>query len=176
MLGVRIAIRKFTHKRLLTSLRLLGALTMTLLSISLTGCDFFANILKPQDDTLSFPVLITKAIPERPATKGETFLSSQFNVNYWGGKVLLSSTAKGDGSIFVDDSLSIRVIRPDGTEKSAVLDFSKSCMGTGPDTPQEVTDLFLFGKNTVEISLSDACGGFLGSSMLWLVNSPLTGS
>lgn len=150
----------------------LGVLAIALTGVLVTGCDFIADILNPPSDTLPFPVLMTQAIPERPATKGETFLSKQFKIQYWGGKVLVSSTALGDGSIFVDDVLDIKVIRPDGTEKYRLVDFSRDCLASGPDDPQDITDLFLVGKNTVEITLFDACGGSVASSALWLVNIP----
>ncbi len=149
-----------------------AGLTLALLAISLTGCGFLSDLFSPQEDSVAFPVLITQAIPGRPATEGETFFSKQFKVQYSGGKVVVSSTELGDGSIFVDDVLDIKVIRPDGTEKYRLVDFSRDCLATGPDDPQDITDLFLSGKNTVEFTLFDACGGSVASSALWLVNIP----
>lgn len=150
----------------------LAVLAIVLTGLLVTGCDFIAAILNPPSDTLPFPVLLTPAIPERPATEGETFLAKQFKVQYRGGRVLVSSTALGDGSIFVDDVLDIKVIRPDGSEKYRLVDFSGDCLASGPEDPQEITDLFLTGKNTFVITLFDACGGSVGSSALWLVNIP----
>jgi hypothetical protein len=153
--------------------RLLWVLAIVALNLSLSGCDLVDRILNPPSDTAPFPVLITQAIPERPVTRpGESFLSQRFKINYWSGKILISSSIQGDGSIFVDDAINIQVVRPDGSDRVQLIDLSRDCTGTGPDKPQDISDLFLIGKNSVEITLFDACGGSVGSSILWLVNLP----
>jgi hypothetical protein len=155
-----------------TRTRILATLALGSLSAFLAGCDLMAHLFPAPTDYEPFPALITRPIPQRDITRGETFFETKFNVRYWDGSLFISSNTRGDGNIFVDDAMRIRVVRPDQTEEVRVFDFSTSCAGTGPKPPLEVTELFQAGKNSVEITLYDVCGGWVGSSVLWLVHVP----
>ncbi|GEM_PF-7039041 len=158
------------HGRRPLRLGLLGALTA--LGLVLSGCGYLERLFPPPD-VRSFPVPITEAIPQRPViAKGEVFFTTEFRVRYLEGRVVLSSNPRGDGSVFVDDGLSLTVTRPDGTQATKLFDFSNSCLGTGPVDPPDVTELFARGTNRVQIQLLDICGGSVASSILWLVNLP----
>ena len=154
-------------------LRWAGALfAVAALAVGLSGCAYFERLFPPRD-VKSFPVPIMDAIPERPVlTKGEIFFITEFAVRYFEGRLVLSSNLRGDGSVFVDDAISLIVTHPDGTQASKLFDLSNSCLGTGPVDPLDVTELFARGINRVQLQLRDLCGGAVASSRLWLVNLP----
>ena len=153
--------------------RWMGALFVAaVLAVGLSGCAYFERLFPPPD-VKTFPVHITNAIPERPViAKGEIFFTTEFKVRYFEGRVVLSSNPRGDGSVFVDDAISLTVTHPDGTQVSKLFDLSNSCLGTGPVDPLDLTELFAQGKNRVQLQLLDICGGSVASSILWLVNLP----
>lgn len=151
-------------------LGILGALAALLLALS--GCSYLEKLFPPPD-VKTFPVHITNAIPQRSViAKGEIFFTTEFKVRYYEGRVVLSSNPRGEGSVFVDDGLSLTVTHPDGTQAAKLFDLSNSCLGSGPVDRLDVTELFARGKNRVQIQLMDLCGGSVASSILWLVNLP----
>jgi hypothetical protein len=101
--------------------------------------------------------------------QGETFFTATIQkVVYDGGPVMLSSTSNGLSSTLVDDVLSLKVTRPDGTTVGFTHDYSGGC---GPDKPmaaRDLSSLFQSGKNKVGLTLKDKCGGGESASALWL--------
>lgn len=155
--------------------RFLALVGLTALVFAVQGCGYLEKLF-PAPDVKSFPVYVTPAIPQRPViAKGEIFFTTEFRVRYVEGRVVLSSNPRGDGSVFVDDGLSVTVTHPDGTSSTRLFDLSNSCLGTGPVDPLDLTELFARGRNRVQIQLMDLCGGSVASSILWLVNLPASG-
>lgn len=119
----------------------------------------------------TIPYTITEGIPGQPVPRDSVFYTTEFKVNYQSGRILLSANPDGTGNTQVDDAISMTVLRPNGT--TGFFDHfypNNFCSALNFLVPSEVTNLFLPGENTVRVQLRDACGGFGGSSPLYLVN------
>ncbi len=113
---------------------------------------------------------LTGAIdPQFVGTQGETFYTATLaKVVYTGGPLYLSSTSNGLTSTLVDDALTIKIVRPDGTTSSYTHDYSGGCGPDVPMAPKDLSSKFQPGENKVTLMLKDKCGGGESSSALWL--------
>ncbi len=118
----------------------------------------------------TIPYTITEGIPGQKPTV-PTFLTVNFDVNFQSGQIIFSGNPDGTGNTSVDDAALVWVVkRPDGTSASQTFNYSNGCMYISSKTPQNITSLFKPGVNQVQVRLYDVCGGWVGSSPLYLVN------
>ncbi|MDO8639083.1 MAG: hypothetical protein Q7R43_05910, partial [Candidatus Daviesbacteria bacterium] len=119
----------------------------------------------------TIPYTITEGIPgQRPTVP--TFLTVNFDVNFQSGQIIFSGNPDGTGNTWVDDAALVWIVtRPDGTSASRTFNYSNGCMYISSKTPQDITSLFKQGINQVQVRLYDLCGGWVGSSSLYLVNT-----
>ena len=111
------------------------------------------------------PIEFLPEITTRQAlVRGETFLTREVVVNYTGGVAILSGEPPPDGQFWIDDTIVLTVRRPDGSTVTWRRDFNSECLANRPLPPQDISELFLPGRNVVLISLMDSCGAFVGSS------------
>jgi len=116
-----------------------------------------------EDTPLRLPVRMVSYIPSGPAKYGKVFLKTSFVLDYRGGPVTLSADAEGTRHTHVDDQLTMRVTRPDGT--------TSEYQGEPAATWQPPLDLskhFQIGINRVEVELRDLFGDCMWCTDLWL--------
>ena len=119
----------------------------------------------------TIPYTITTGIPGQRPT-GSTFLTVNFDVNFQAGQIMFSGNPDGTGNTWVDDAALVWVVkRPDGTSASKTFRYDNGCMYISSKPPQDVTSLFKPGINQVQVRLYDVCGGWVGSSSIYLVNT-----
>ncbi|MFA5932939.1 MAG: hypothetical protein WCV81_01585 [Microgenomates group bacterium] len=128
---------------------------------------FFPNLVS----AATIPYSITTGIYETWTPTGETFLTTDFDVNYQGGQIILGEFADGTGVTRVDDAISISVTRPDGTTESSTTRYDGNCTYIHLNPPLNFTSLFKPGLNKVQVKLMDICGAYYASSSLYLVNT-----
>jgi len=131
----------------------------------------FTAALPQSAVAVTIPYTITTGIPGQRNT-GSTFLTVNFNIDYQNGQIIFSGNPDGTGNTSVDDAAMVWVIkRPDGTSASVTFRYDNGCAFISSKPPQNVTSLFKQGINQVQVRLYDICGGFIGSSPLYLVNT-----
>jgi hypothetical protein len=123
----------------------------------------------------ALPLGLVGGYPYRTVVhQGETFFkATAYNVAYASGQTItLASHQDGTGDMLVDDVLTIKVTRPDGSTKTFKYDSSLGCSGSEqPLSPTNVTNMFLPGNNTVAVTEADKCGGWEASPTIYLVFS-----
>lgn len=133
---------------------------------------FLATFGSQKAFAATIPYAITTGIPAIPVTRGVTFFTTEFIVNYQTGRIILSANSDGTGNTQVDDMIEIIVTRPDGTIRSFNHFYpSQNCSSLNFLVPSFLTNLFLQGENKVVVKLKDSCGHFGSSSPLYLVNT-----
>jgi hypothetical protein len=74
--------------------------------------------------------------------------------------------------MLVDDVLTIKVTRPDGTHKTFTYDSSDNCSGHEyPLNPTNLSYMFEPGRNTISLIAADKCGGFEEIPTIYLIPS-----
>jgi len=125
--------------------------------------------LLAQASTPLTSVGITAGIPSTPVKKqGENFFKTTFSFGYQQGKVMLSGAADGTGTFYVDDVITVHVVRPDGTKQSYSYDFSGGCQDAYPLNPVDLSDMFQPGVNKVTVTLADRCGTVVQAPAVFL--------
>ncbi len=99
---------------------------------------------------------------------GVFYSPTPYSFSYNGGTVWLSSLSNGTGNIYTDDKIGIQVTRPDATTATFSWDYGN---GTSiiPTAPQDVTNLFKTGTNSVKVTMTDLHSPYCNSSEYWLV-------
>jgi hypothetical protein len=115
---------------------------------------------------------LTGGVGSRPVRRaGETFFKATLYQVRWNGSggVVLSANSDGSGSTLVDDVLTMRIVHADGSAVTYRHDYSNGCSGDHfQQAPVDLTSWFELGANKVTVTLKDTCGGFAGSTGLWL--------
>ena len=118
-------------------------------------------------------IAITPAIPlptPSPNVRG-AFFTKQLTATLRGGEcVAVASTSDGHEGMWVDDAISIQVVRADGTTAHWEHDFrtvDRAQITSAP--PQDVSALFVRGENHLTVILQDLSPNVFGSSALWLI-------
>jgi hypothetical protein len=103
-------------------------------------------------------------LPVRRAVveQGEALPTAEFDIGYTDGNVMLSGDMSSSDPFWVDDYLVIEVTRPDGTVARWERNFTPDCYKDQAATPEDLTELFQPGLNTVRVTIFDVCGGFVG--------------
>ena len=132
-------------------------------------CILLLLLLPRSAFAVTIPHQITPGIPGHIST-GLNFFDQSFNIFYESGKVIISSNPDGTGNTQVDDALTLTVIRPDGTNSFFSHFYPNGfCSSLNFLAPTQL-NIFLPGINKVNVKLSNACGIFVGSSPIYLVN------
>ncbi len=141
-------------------------------TFAISAIFLFLIILPQSAVAATLPYTITTGIPGQPTTPGATFLTVNFSIDYQSGQIIFSGNPDGTGETGVDDAAMVWIIkRPDGSSASATFRYDNNCAFISHKPPQDVTSLFRQGVNQVQVKLYDVCGGFIGSSSLYLVNT-----
>lgn len=103
-------------------------------------------------------LLLASAIP--PSRQSErafgVFYTRTFEVEVADGAVWLASSADGEGALSTDDVCELRVLRADGSTRVWAHDFRDASRTQILALPaQDVSELFLPGRNEVTITLRD---------------------
>lgn len=142
--------------------RILHIFVIFLLTIFLIGC-VNSKVL-----SAGSPLQISPFHANGNSPCGTFYSPSPYTFSYSGGTVWLSALSNGTGNIYTDDQINIQITRPDGTTTT----FTKN-YGNGntivPTAPQDVTNLFQTGNNTVKVTMTDLQGPYCNSSEYWLV-------
>jgi hypothetical protein len=103
-------------------------------------------------------------------TRNEEFYRSTFKFTYSGqGRIILAGSDDGILPTLVDDRLNLTVKPPSGPMRTFDHDYSNKCTQTNADLPpQDITNLFAAGVNTVVLRLHTQCGVCVSSTPLWL--------
>jgi hypothetical protein len=103
-------------------------------------------------------------------TRNEEFYRSTFKFTYSGqGRIILAGSDDGTLPTLVDDRLDLAVQPPSGPARTFDHDYSNKCTQTKAELPpQDVTNLFTAGVNTVILRLNTQCGVCVSSTPLWL--------
>lgn len=111
------------------------------------------------------PVTIELApgMNELVTERGQTFFTREIQFAYSGGQVVLSGPPP-DGMFSVDDGMTMKVTRPDGSTATWTRTFNVECEEITPISEEDVTNLFQAGVNVVSVSLYDVCGGGMGTA------------
>lgn len=118
------------------------------------------------------PMQLTPASQRLVSSRGESVALGARKIAYGGFRVILAGDSSGAAPVSVDDVIEVVVTRPDGSTQSYSHDYSQGCRGQiFPTGPQDLSSLFAEGANSVQVTLRDTCGTYLGSSDLWLVFS-----
>jgi len=119
-------------------------------------------------------ILVTSGIAYAPISdRGETFHLATIPFEYQGGSAFLSLNPDGTGHIMVDDVLEVSVRRPDGTARSATIDFTNDCVDyVAPLPPQDISYLMGYGTNEVTFRFRDQCGAYHGCTTIYLASLP----
>lgn len=122
-------------------------------------------------NTRTYSTEIRPASDVPVTSTGETFYQGQFSVNVGPntGLVYLAGSQDGTASFFVDDYLSVTVTHPDGSTQVVSQDFSGNCMSLFSLPRLSLRSALVQGINTLDIRMSDICGGNDGSSDVWLL-------
>lgn len=98
-----------------------------------------------------------------PPFTSTIFYENIITFYYTGGKVILSSTPDGNGSLSTDDEIKIIVTHPDGSTKTFryIFGYPKHINFVETIPPQDITHLFAVGRNIVRIQYVDnsVCAG-----------------
>ncbi len=133
---------------------------------------FVALLFPSPINAATLPYTITTGIPGQSTTKGATFLTVNFSINYQSGQMIYSGNPDGTGNTSVDDAAIIWVVeRPDGTSASTTIRYDNNCTFISSFPPRDVTSFFQVGINQVQVRLYDICGTVISSSSLYLVNT-----
>ncbi|MBU3979062.1 peptidoglycan recognition protein family protein [Patescibacteria group bacterium] len=101
---------------------------------------------------------------------GVFYAPTPYSFSYNGGTVWLSNLSNGTGNIYTDDKIDIEVTQPDGAKTIFSHDY-----GNGetiiPTAPQDVTNLFKTGTNSVKVTMTDLHAPYCNSSEYWLVET-----
>jgi pimeloyl-ACP methyl ester carboxylesterase len=116
------------------------------------------------------PYEITPGIIGRPTIGGQVFFTQTLNVNYQSGQIVLAASPDGVNWTFVDDQADFFITHPDGSTSNFEKPYFFTCAFAAASQPIDLTHLFHPGNNQVQVTLKDVCGGFVGSSPLYLVN------
>lgn len=93
-----------------------------------------------------------------------------YSFDYNGGTVTLAGASDGARDIYTDDQVNIEVTHPDSTKSTFNQDYGST--GTiVQTTPQDITDLFKTGTNSVKITMTNLRTPDCGSSAYWLVET-----
>lgn len=155
------------------------ACLIKIIKISLGFTLLFLFLLTPTftADTVfavSIDYKITDPIPgARVPRRGYVFKDITIDIPYETGSLIVSSNPDGTGDTIVDDRLILDVTHPDNTKSTNNYAYHVGCFYLQPRPPQNITYLFKPGINKVRARLSDACGGFYGSSSIYIVNTGL---
>jgi len=106
---------------------------------------------------------LAPAIHEPVGEPGESFFTRMMSVSYSDARVFLSGQPY-PSEFAVDDRIEITVTRPDGSTSTWARTFNEDCVVNRPLAPQDITDLFAPGQNTVTVLLYDICGATRGTS------------
>lgn len=84
--------------------------------------------------------------------------------------VQIAGDCAGGPIAFIDDGLSLEVSKPNGASGEIDVNFYNFCGGSNIGRPAiDVTDLINPGTNTVNLTLTDDCGGLTYAPPLYLV-------
>jgi len=106
---------------------------------------------------------VAPAIHELVGEPGESFFTRTLRVAYSDGRIFLSGQPYPN-DFAVDDRLELTVTHPDGSTATWTRRFNDDCLTNRSIPPQDVTDLFAVGQNTVTVVLRDICGATRGTS------------
>lgn len=99
------------------------------------------------------------------------FYRNTVTYQYSSGRVWLCQNPDGTGDVFADDSITLSVVGPNGNTQTYTYDYSHNNSGwVTPQPPTDVTYLFMPGKNTVTIRLTDLYHNSRGCSSFYLVH------
>lgn len=99
---------------------------------------------------------------------GQAFLTSTFDFYYNGGKVILSASSDGTGSVSVQEKITLHISNTAGSSKWS-YDFPSQ--GWELD-PVDLQRKFKPGFNRVSATLNAIKGGCVSATPLWLSNQP----
>lgn len=123
-------------------------------------------------------VRVTKGIRPRPVTKpGAVFrrvtLSVSVPATTAPAPVLLASSRRGSGALWVDDVMLIKAQHADGTQSVGAWDFSEGCRLASVESvgPLSLGPLLKPGRNSVTFEFSDKCGTQEGVSPMYVVRT-----
>jgi hypothetical protein len=153
-------VRALSRKRVVATMAAIGLVSV--------GTGLAVNM--PSAEGATTAIQITPIIPSHSVTKPiEAFFTTTITVNYIKGKLKMSGSAAGTGTMLVDDALVLHVTRPDGTTVAFSHDFDKvPCTPATPSKPIDISPMFQPGANKLTVALQDMCGGSEGSSAIWL--------
>jgi murein DD-endopeptidase MepM/ murein hydrolase activator NlpD len=120
----------------------------------------------------TIPYLITPGITAYQISKtGETFYEKDLTIQYVSGKIIFSSNPDGTGDTFVDDAIEMTITKQGGTAQKFIQNYQNNCTSPGAKQPKDLTSYFNGeGFYDIHVKLKDACGFWVFSSALYLVN------
>jgi len=107
---------------------------------------------------------LAPAINEPAEEKGKRFFAQELKFDYRDGRAILSGQPSPSGEFWVDDSITITVVRPDGSTSSWSHTFNVDCYSNSPVPAKDLTDMFAPGRNVITVELFDVCGATFGTS------------
>lgn len=150
------------------------------LILSLLFFLFFSWPVFAQQPTFTTPPTyqITTGIQGTPVPlRGYTFLVVNADIDYQGGKVMLSSNPDGTGNTFVDDAIDIFSVSPSGSLTRIFQHvYNAQCRPLESLPPLDLGHIFKQGVNHIRFRLFDTCGTNMASSPLYLVTENLAPS
>jgi hypothetical protein len=147
--------------------RLLGGRGQVIASSGLTSIVAAAPVLPPSCAVAEQPRQVAPEMYQSVTLPGEQYYESTFDCFWVAGSVVLSADAAGQHPFASDDSVSLEVVRSDGTTASWFFDFSSSCTTINDSPPLDVSEYFQPGVNRVTIRLNDGCGTAEGNAPLY---------
>lgn len=101
---------------------------------------------------------------------GVFYSPTPYSFSYNGGTVWLSSLSNGTGNIYTDDKIDIQVTHSDSTTQTFSWNYGNGTTIV-PTAPQDVTNLFKVGTNSVKVTMTDLYPPFCNSSEYWLIET-----
>lgn len=126
------------------------ACSLSLLSV----CLLFARMVSAQPAS-RIALELAPAQPQRSSAANGVFYESTHEVVAGAGMVLLASTSDGTGALRTDDAMTLTVQHPDGAVRVFAHDFRDRAGAIRPLPPQDVSALFVPGRNRVTLTLRD---------------------
>jgi hypothetical protein len=145
--------------------RLLGSRGQAIASSGVTS--IVAATLPASCAVAEQPRQIAPEINQSVTVPGEQYYEATFDCYWVAGSVVLSADAEGHDAFATDDTVSLEVVRSDGTTASWTFDFSTSCTTINDSPPIDVSEYFQPGVNRVTIRLNDGCGTAEGNAPLY---------
>jgi hypothetical protein len=98
---------------------------------------------------------LAPAHAQRNSASASVFYESTHEVVVGVGVVMLASTSDGAGALRTDDAMTLTVRHPDGVVRVFAHDFRDRAGAIRPLAPQDVSPLFVPGRNRITLTLRD---------------------